>query len=230
MIAKMRRFGLLLLALGGLAWAAWSGLAAAQPAESYRVVGVDADDVLNIRTGPSASFPVVGVMPPDARGIGGLGSCVEGWCPVRYGSVTGWSSARFLAADSEAPAPAEQATEEQDSSIVSRRVLEDGTLEIRYADGRARRRLPNGQLQNVMPDGTTQPSVFFQVPSADLPPLPSQYEQWGSRLGGELLSILNNILTGAEMEAYLQTEAGKGYYELVDWRLRSIAFLTTPNS
>jgi hypothetical protein len=228
----MRRACFLLLALGGLAWAPWSGPAAAQPAETYRVVGVGTNDVLNIRTGPSVSFPIAGAMPPDARGIRGLGSCVEGWCPVRFGSVTGWSSARFLAVDSDDSGSAEPTpgAGEPDDTAATRRVLEDGTLEIRFADGSARRRLPTGQLQNVRPDGTVTTLTFVQTQTADLPPLPAQYEQWGSRLGSELLSILGNILTSAEMEAYLQTEAGKGYYELVDWRLRSIEFLMIPGS
>lgn len=229
----MRRDCLLLLVFGATAWALFSGPVTAQPAaERYRVVGVSAEDVLNIRTGPSARYPVAGAMPHDARGIRGLGSCVQGWCHIRYGSVMGWSSARFLAADSGAPDAAEPmpGAGEPGDTAATHRVLEDGTLEIRLTDGTVRRRLPNGQTMMVRPDGTTMFPRFIHVPIADLPPLPPALDGWGSRLGDELLSILGNILTSAEMEAYRQTEAGKGYYQLVDWRLRSIEFLTAPGS
>ena len=47
-----------------------------------------------------------------------------------------------------------------------------------------------------------------------------------SGLANDLLAILRNILTDAEFEAYQQTEADKGYYERINWRLRSIQFLT----
>jgi hypothetical protein len=36
---------------------------------TYRVVGVEYDDVLNIRAGPSMGYPVVGVIPPGGRGV-----------------------------------------------------------------------------------------------------------------------------------------------------------------
>ncbi len=64
----------------------------------------------------------------------------------------------------------------------------------------------------------------------DLPPLPPDLANWGTRLGDSLLAILGNILTTKEMDQYLQTEVGMSYYELVQWRLRSIAFLTRPAS
>ena len=40
----------------------------------------------------------------------------------------------------------------------------------------------------------------------------------------------SNILSETEFNAYMQTEGGKTYYQIVDWRLRSIQFLTLPSS
>ena len=60
--------------------------------------------------------------------------------------------------------------------------------------------------------------------------MPEGLSQWGGTLADELASILGNILTENEMHAYQQTEAGKDYYEMVDWRLRSIRFLTAQES
>jgi SH3-like domain-containing protein len=63
---------------------------------TYRVVGVEADDVLNIRVGPSVEYPVIGAIPPTGRGVRLIGAC-HGWCPVRYHGARGWVHGRFLA-------------------------------------------------------------------------------------------------------------------------------------
>jgi hypothetical protein len=82
--------------------------------------------------------------------------------------------------------------------------------------------------QIVWPDGRVTGVATLQVQLADLPPLPAEFTDWGSRLGDDLAQVLVNILTPAELEAYRQTEDGRGFYELLDWRLRSIRFLTAP--
>ena len=86
-------------------FAGWGGMAAAQDRaragdgeRAYRVVAVDLDDVLNIRAGPSAGHPIVGEIPPTARGLRLLGPC-RGWCPIRYNGATGWVSGRYLAVE-----------------------------------------------------------------------------------------------------------------------------------
>jgi uncharacterized protein YraI len=80
---------------------------AQESARTYRVVNVDYGDVLNIRSGPSAGFGIVGSIPPRGRGVRIVGSC-RGWCPVQYNGMSGWVNAAFLAAE-----PAEAATEQQ---------------------------------------------------------------------------------------------------------------------
>ncbi len=202
--------------------------------DTYRVVGVESPDVLNVRAGPSTGFPVVGTLPPHTGGIQRLGECVDRWCPISRRGLTGWVNARFLAAETEAPAEAAEteppAEEEASATAATRAVLPDGTLELRFSDGTKRRRLPNGNLAIVRPDGTITNLTFLQTPGADLPPLPSEFSDWGTRLNDELLSILTNILTPAELTAYRQTETGKSFYEITSWRLRSIEFLTAPTS
>ena len=125
--------------------------------------------------------------------------------------------------------PASGATLPAGSSIVSRKVLPDGTLEIGLSDGSKRLRRPNGSQQIIWPDGTMANTLFMQVSFAGLPQLPPSLADWGDRLDEDLLGILRNILTDQEMTDYMQTEAGKDYYERLDWRLRSIGFLTQPD-
>jgi SH3 domain-containing protein len=67
------------------------------PAPMFRVVNVRSDDMLNVRSGPSADFDIVGGLPPGSRGIAITSACRAAWCPVRHGSVNGWVNTVYLA-------------------------------------------------------------------------------------------------------------------------------------
>lgn len=112
----------------------------------------------------------------------------------------------------------------------SARVLLDGTIERRAADGFTFRRLPDGTTERYTPDGQKLPQLSYKssVQPATLPPLPPSLESWGSALESSLLIILDNILTDDEYAAYQSTETDKVDYVLIDWRLRSISILTEP--
>lgn len=110
---------------------------------------------------------------------------------------------------------------------VQRTVLADGTIELRFPDGSIRRLRPDGTVESISPDGRVTVPMMMQVEGADLPALAGPLSAWGDTLADSLLSILGNILTEAEYAAYLGTEAGKDYYEVIDWRVRAIAFLTS---
>lgn len=83
----------------------------------YRVTGVAADDVLNIRAEPNASSEKIGEFPPETDGVRNLG-CEGGlslgewqeasqeerdaakarrWCRIEHNDTTGWVAARYLA-------------------------------------------------------------------------------------------------------------------------------------
>ena len=63
----------------------------------FKVVNVRDDDVLNVRSGPSADFDVIGELPPAGRGIAITGACRSQWCPVNLGSTSGWVNRIYLA-------------------------------------------------------------------------------------------------------------------------------------
>jgi hypothetical protein len=109
---------------------------------------------------------------------------------------------------------------------VQRSVLSDGTLQLKYPDGTIRRRRPSGQIVVILPDGREQTVMMMQVQPADLPALPTGLSDWGTHINDELISILRGLLSEPEYQAYLLTEERKSFYELVEWRLRSIGFLT----
>lgn len=74
---------------------------------SFRVSGVRADDVLNVRSGPSEYHQQVGRIPPAARGVKIIGQCRGEWCPIKRGRVKGWVNSYYLAEET-AAAPSQR--------------------------------------------------------------------------------------------------------------------------
>lgn len=69
----------------------------AQP--GFVVVNVAQNDVLNVRSGPSADFEVVGELLPGSRGVVIQGACQSRWCPVVHLSASGWVNSLYLASE-----------------------------------------------------------------------------------------------------------------------------------
>ena len=115
----MRRLALAVLACATLGAPAH---ATADGPDAWRVSGVAASDVLNVRVGPGTEYFVISALPHNARGIQ-LGTCVPtvtraqyfslgaadrdrlnaypAWCVVVYnGAQLGWVNRRFLSEDS----------------------------------------------------------------------------------------------------------------------------------
>jgi hypothetical protein len=65
----------------------------------YRVTGVQAGDVLNVRRGPSEEHEQIGGIPPKGRSVEIVGRCYADWCPVRYGKIRGWVNSYYLVAE-----------------------------------------------------------------------------------------------------------------------------------
>lgn len=107
----------------GLAALAPAAHATADGPDAWRVTGVAAWDVLNVRVGPGTQYPVLAQLPPDARGIQ-VGTCVPtvtreqyfalteamqqalnrlpAWCVVTWGGQQlGWVNRRFLTEDAD---------------------------------------------------------------------------------------------------------------------------------
>jgi hypothetical protein len=63
----------------------------------FKVANVRADDVLNVRSGPSADHDIVGMIAPGSRGIAITSDCRSQWCPVRLDGTAGWVNSTYLA-------------------------------------------------------------------------------------------------------------------------------------
>jgi hypothetical protein len=70
-------------------------------AETYRVTGLAAGKVLDLRSGPGTDYPSVLQMPPESTGVV-VGSCKEvggyqyPWCEATFEGTQGWASACCL--------------------------------------------------------------------------------------------------------------------------------------
>ena len=62
----------------------------------FKVTSVRSDDVLNVRSGPSADFDVVGELPPGSSGIAITSACRSKWCPVQHRFTIGWVNSAYL--------------------------------------------------------------------------------------------------------------------------------------
>lgn len=78
----------------------WSAPALAQDLPAlYRVQGVAAWDVLNIRAEPSARAAILGALAPDAAGVEVTGLSPDGrWGRVNSAEAAGWVAMRYLQA------------------------------------------------------------------------------------------------------------------------------------
>jgi uncharacterized protein YraI len=73
---------------------------------SFRVARVDADDMLNVRSGPAIFYPSVGSLLPEERGVKVVGPCRADWCPIRHGRIAGWVNRNFLTEETTSPGTA----------------------------------------------------------------------------------------------------------------------------
>jgi hypothetical protein len=71
---------------------------------TYRVVNIIKGDVLNIRTGPGASYPIVARMQPGVRGItlgpGRISNDWTMWQEISVGGYNGWVNEIYLEVES----------------------------------------------------------------------------------------------------------------------------------
>jgi hypothetical protein len=62
----------------------------------FKVANVRRDDVLNVRSRPSADSDIVGTLPPGSRGIAITSACRAQWCPVKHLATSGWVNSTYL--------------------------------------------------------------------------------------------------------------------------------------
>lgn len=69
------------------------------PGDKLRVVSVASNDALSVRELPDQQSKVIGIIPPDGRGIDFDGDRKGGWLFVRYERVEGWIPSQFVVSE-----------------------------------------------------------------------------------------------------------------------------------
>jgi SH3-like domain-containing protein len=65
--------------------------------KSYTLAGLGGQSSLAMREQPDGTSRILGWIPNRATDVQGLRKCVEKWCLVRHGAVSGWVARRHLA-------------------------------------------------------------------------------------------------------------------------------------
>jgi len=63
----------------------------------YQVIKVEADDVLNMRSGPGTSHAVIGAIPANGRTLVSTGAEQGNWMQMTWGGTTGWVHSKYVA-------------------------------------------------------------------------------------------------------------------------------------
>jgi hypothetical protein len=71
---------------------------------TFMVANVRPDDVLNVRSGPSADHDIVAELAPGSRGIAITSECRSRWCPVQHDGAAGWVNSVYLVPEGPATA------------------------------------------------------------------------------------------------------------------------------
>lgn len=106
-------------------------------------------------------------------------------------------------------------------------VLPDGTIHKPFQDGSIATFNPvTGARGMILPDGRVMNMMMSQVQPDELPVLPPDYDGWSGRVSASLAGLVGNLLTPAEVES-LQSKAPQGFFDLLDYELQILAFITS---
>lgn len=67
----------------------------------FVVTNVAPGDVLNVRSGPSHEYDIVGRLAPGTRGVTIVGTCRGDWCPIQQQAASGWVNRTYLAGEAD---------------------------------------------------------------------------------------------------------------------------------
>jgi len=126
---------------------------------------------------------------------------------------------------------AQQSAEDQ-PYVISRTILEDGTVKTVYSDGSIVKRFPGGTIILTDPDGFETILSLMQGQTPTLPPHPDEIEEaWLGYQADKLLGMMGTLVGGDEtsISMYLETEKDiSSMYEKIEKRLSTISYLINP--
>jgi hypothetical protein len=117
------------------------------------------------------------------------------------------------------------------TGAVSRTILPDGSVELRYPAGTIRHRFAGGETV-TRPDGTTSTMLFqnAQPPTPPTAPPDAGHANWLDAENARLLDIMRTLVGNdeASIQNYLEREGGHTVYEQIEARTGAVAWLVNP--
>ncbi len=118
------------------------------------------------------------------------------------------------------------------SGAPERRILPDGSVEVRYPDGRVVR-ISEGRIVETRPGEPERMMLFQDAPPPTPPPAPpdSTHSVWLDHVSGRLLDILRQLVGHHEpsIQNYLEQEGPSlTPYQRIDSRAQAIQWLVQP--
>ncbi len=117
------------------------------------------------------------------------------------------------------------------SDVAARSILPDGTVEIRYTDGRIKRIFKDGGDTMIFPDGRKEQKLYKSVSIVRVPTLPGDPELliWLEAHNEGLLRIMRSLVSPQAAEEYLRYEGGeRPLGEKINERTRILGQLLSP--
>lgn len=130
------------------------------------------------------------------------------------------------------PAPGSGAADgPEGDGQAERRILPDGTVQLRYPDGKIVR-LTKGSRTVIMPDGSRQTFMFqhAQAPTPPGAPPNNTHAEWAGGEADRLLGIMRTLVGNDQtsINAYLECESSSSPYGKISQRTRTIDLLVQP--
>jgi hypothetical protein len=118
-----------------------------------------------------------------------------------------------------------------DPGAVSRKVLPDGSVELRYSDGTIRRLFAGGQ-EITRPDGTTSTMLYqnAQPPTPPTAPPDPTHASWLEAQNERLLGVIRTLVGNDEpsVQNYLEREGDRTVYQRIEARTEAVGWLVGP--
>lgn len=120
-----------------------------------------------------------------------------------------------------------QATTPTQNQVVKRRILDNGSVELTYSDGKIEV-YSDGGIKVTLPDGTSMTYSMMQV-MALVPPMPDEPEvnEWFNALNNNMDDIVSHLLNGdaTSINNYKNTLSEYGTVERINNGMKVIGFL-----
>ena len=148
------------------------------------------------------------------------------WDKLNAAGTTSWNGRIFGVSATKKRDPGQPA-----NAVVSRTILADGVVEVRYADG-TRKQMGRGGVTIIFPDGRQQRYLFLDAQAPEPPLLPTDntvLAAWREHHNKSLLDIIRGLVANdpSAIDMLASNETGMTLYQQINFRTILIGRLLT---